>query len=109
MGRIMDTDLSVTPCATIVIGDAVTKPEALAAVAAAVGGWIERSGTARPFVRVGDEEWAEVEVPKFGEAPPLAIDVYSTRGLDEARERALHVMALLAQSTPWDIRPMFAA
>ena len=43
-------------------------------------------------------------MPGFGEAPPLAIDVYSTIGPDHARDRARIVASALAASTGWPVR-----
>ena len=45
---------------------------------------------------------------KFGEPPPLAIDVYSTVSDDHARLQALTLMATLEGYTGWSIRPDFA-
>lgn len=93
--------------ATLVVHEAITKLEALDAMAAALQVPIQRPGTSRPFVVVGEDSWAEVEIPKFGEAPPLSIDVYSANSAD-AEARALALMPLLASSTGWAISPMFA-
>jgi hypothetical protein len=93
-------------CATLVVDEEITKLDALDAVSDALQTPIQRAGTSSPFVTVG-EEWAEVEIPKFGEAPPLAIDVYSTRSLADAQTSALALMAQLAATTGWVIRPMF--
>lgn len=94
--------------ATLVVHEAITKLEALDAMAAALQVPIQRPGTSRPFVVVGEDSWAEVEIPKFGEAPPLSIDVYSANNAADAEARALALMAVLAASTGWAIRPMFA-
>jgi hypothetical protein len=100
-------------CATIVVMSAVTKLDALTIVALAVDRPIERQRTMRPFVPLagegyGDGAWVEIEIPKFGEPPPLAIDVYSTMSDDHARLQALTLMARLEQYTSWGIRPDFA-
>jgi hypothetical protein len=100
-------------CATIVVMSAVTKLDALAIVALAVDRPVERQRTMRPFVPlVGAARevtaWVEIEIPKFGEPPPLAIDVYSTVSDDHARLQALTLMARLEQHTGWSIRPDFA-
>jgi hypothetical protein len=99
-------------CATIVVMSAVTKLDALAIVALAVDRPVERQRTMRPFVpldepRDGRAAWVEIEIPKFGEPPPLAIDVYSTVSDDHARLQALTLMAQLEQYTGWSIRPDF--
>ena len=94
--------------ATLVVHEAITKLDALDAMAAALKVAIQRPGTSRPFVSVGEGEWAEIEIPKFGEAPPLSIDVYSVSSRADAEARALALMGQLATSTGWTIRPMFA-
>ena len=98
-------------CATIVVMSAVTKLDALAIVALAVDRPVERQRTMRPLVVLdgGDRDgaWVEIEIPKFGEPPPLAIDVYSTISDDHARLHALSLLAQLEQYTGWPIRPDF--
>lgn len=98
-------------CATIVVMSAVTKLDALAIVALAVDHPVERQKTMRPYVPLDGEyragAWVEIEIPKFGEPPPLAIDVYSTISDDHARLHALTLLAQLGQYTGWSIRPDF--
>lgn len=103
----LPTDSYGRHLATLVVGDAVTKLEALSAVARAADGEVEMAGTARPFVRVSPDAWVEIDIPKFGEPPPLAIDVYSTTGLAEARRHALALAGALARHTDWSIAPKF--
>ncbi|MGC5169701.1 hypothetical protein ACLQ2Q_03510 [Microbacterium sp. DT81.1] len=93
--------------ATLVVGDAVTKLDALAIVALTLDAAVENAGTARPFIRLSPSAWAEIEIPKFGEPPPLAIDVYSSSGLADARAQALALAAVLASSTAWAVTPRF--
>ncbi|HEX5858492.1 MAG TPA: hypothetical protein VFY91_10345 [Microbacterium sp.] len=95
--------------ATLVVGDAVTKLAALAVLALAVDAPVQNAGTARPFIRLSSDAWAEIEIPKFGEPPPLAIDVYSSAGLADARREALSVAAALSQNTAWTVTPKFGA
>ena len=110
---------AVEYCATIVVMSAVTKLDALAIVALAVDRPVERQRTMRPFVPLDGAghrsgagtrsgAWAEIEIPKFGEPPPLAIDVYSSVSDDHARLQALTLMARLEEHTGWNIRPDFA-
>lgn len=94
-------------CATLVIQTAVTKPEALAIVALVVDRPIQRQRTARPFVALDGGAWVEVEIPKFGEPPPLAIDVYSRRSGDHAKLSALSLLARLEDHTGWKVLPDF--
>ena len=100
-------------CATIVVMSAVTKLDALAIVALSVDRPVEQQRTMRPFVPLDGDgfssgAWVEIEIPKFGEPPPLAIDVYSSISDDHARLQALTLMARLEQYTGWGIRPDFA-
>ena len=94
-------------CATIVVRSAVTKLDALAIVALAVDRPVENQRTIRPLVHLADGAWVEIEIPKFGEPPPLAIDVYSTVSDDHARLQALTLTATLENYTGWSIRPNF--
>lgn len=99
-------------CATIVVMSAVTKLDALAIVALAVDRPVERQRTMRPVVVLDgadrDGAWVEIEIPKFGEPPPLAIDVYSTISDDHARLHALTLLGQLERYTGWRIRPDFS-
>ena len=95
--------------ATLVVGDAVTKLEALTVLARAVDSTVDGAGTARPRIRLSPDAWAEIEIPKFGEPPPLAIDVYSTIDVSDARRQALAVADALAEHTAWSITPKFAS
>ncbi|MGY6499199.1 MAG: hypothetical protein ACXIUP_13350 [Microcella sp.] len=95
-------------CATIVVQSPVTKLDALAIVALAVDAAVENQRTMRPFVPLTEGAWVEIEIPKFGEPPPLAIDVYSSVSHDHAALQALTLMARLEDYTGWTIRPDFA-
>ena len=110
--RLGDRRDPVEYCATIVVRSAVTKLDALAIVALAVDAPVQQQRTTRPYVELGAPidgrgAWVEIEIPKFGEPPPLAIDVYSTVSDDHARLQALTLMATLEGYTGWSIRPDF--
>lgn len=94
-------------CATIVVRSPVTKIDALAIVALAVDSPVREARTMRPYIELEGGARAEIEIPKFGEPPPLAIDVYSTVGHEHAVLEALSLMAALEQYTGWSIRPDF--
>lgn len=94
-------------CATLVVDEAITKLDALDVISATLGVPIQGQGSSTPTIAVADRAWAQIEIPKFGEAPPLAIDVYSTESGAGARAAALGLMARLRASTDWAIRPMF--
>lgn len=97
----------VEHCATIVVGNAVTKIDGLAVVALTAKSSVQNPRTSRPFVPLVEGAWAEIEIPKFGEPPPLAIDVYSTISGDHAKLQALSLMTALAPATGWNMRPDF--
>ena len=94
-------------CATIVVMSAVNKLGALAIVALAVDSLVEQQLTQRPWIPLGDNAWVEIEIPKFGEPPPLAIDVYSTLSDEHAKLTALTLITSLEAHTPWAARPDF--
>jgi hypothetical protein len=89
--------------ATIVAHAHVTKPEALEAVALAVGSTVQDAHSSHPFVPLSDGGRVEIEVPKFGEAPPLAIDVYDIRDDAHATAAATSLLEALVASTGWNV------
>ena len=93
--------------ATLVLRRAVTKPDALAMIALVTDRPVEGAGSVRPRVTLGEGAWAEVEIPKFGEPPPLAIDVYSELSDDHARLAALSLAAQLESQAGWTAVPDF--
>ncbi|MGD8193314.1 hypothetical protein ACEXQB_002325 [Herbiconiux sp. P18] len=94
-------------CATLVVRDAVTKLDALAIVALATDAVVADARTVRPRVVLPNGAWVEVEIPKFGEPPPLALDVYSELGDDHAKIAALALLARLEEQTAWTVKPDF--
>ncbi|MEI5583913.1 MULTISPECIES: hypothetical protein [unclassified Agromyces] len=95
-------------CATIVLRSPATRIDALAVIALVAESRVVGAGTVRARVPLAPGAWAEVELPRVGEPPPLAIDVYSTVGDDHARLTALGLLARLEASTAWSLRPDFA-
>lgn len=95
--------------ATLVAADAVDKLAALAVIARSVGAAVVGRGTARPTVPLRDGVWVEIDIPKFGEPPPLAIDVHSAAGIEHARREALALLAVLRRDTRWSLTPAFPA
>jgi hypothetical protein len=89
--------------ATIVADIHATKPEALGIIAAALDASVQGAHTASAFVALPGGGRIEVEIPKFGEAPPLAIDVHDPRGAAEARAAAQSLLELLTGSTAWPL------
>ncbi|TIH40085.1 hypothetical protein [Subtercola vilae] len=96
-------------CATIVLYQAISKLDALAVISLAVDAPVENAKLGMPRIALADGAWVEVELPKFGEPPPLALDVYSTVSTDQARLQALTLIAALRRQTAWDLRPDFGA
>ena len=97
----------VPACATLVIQVAVDKREALAVTARAAGSTIENPVSVRARVTLPGGAWAEIDIPKFGEPPPLAIDVYSTADVADARAAALSLAAALTEREGWTVHPDF--
>ncbi|WP_299090091.1 hypothetical protein [uncultured Microbacterium sp.] len=93
--------------ATLVVQVAITKIDALAVIALAADSPVLSPGSARPRVALDGGAWAEVDVPKFGEPPPLAIDVRSPLGLEHARLSALTLAAELEREAGWVVHPDF--
>ncbi|TAJ47989.1 MAG: hypothetical protein EPO52_07355 [Herbiconiux sp.] len=94
-------------CCTLIIQVAVTKLDALAIVALAVDRPISGAGSVHPFIELEGGARVEIEIPKFGEPPPLALDVYSTLSQDHAAMSALALLAALEAATSWAIKPDF--
>ncbi|MGX5680149.1 hypothetical protein [Schumannella luteola] len=93
--------------ATLVASAALSRVDALAVVALARDTHVEGAGTPRPRVALGGGAWVEVEIPKFGDPPPVALDVYSNRSDDHARLEALRLAADLERVAGWSIDPDF--
>ena len=93
--------------ATLVVQVAVTKLDALAVISLAVDSPVLAAGSARPRIDLAGGAWAEVDIPKFGEPPPLAIDVHSPLGLDHAQLSALELAAALEREAGWAVYPDF--
>ena len=89
--------------ATLVADNHATKPEALGIIAAALDATVQGAHTASAFVALPHGVRVEVEIPKFGEAPPLAIDVHDPRGEAEARSSAQSLLELLTEATAWPV------
>ncbi|TQK20306.1 hypothetical protein FBY40_2835 [Microbacterium sp. SLBN-154] len=93
--------------ATLVAADAVDKLAALAIIARATGSTVVGGGTARPRIPLRDGVWIEIEIPKFGEPPPLAIDVHATEGPAAARSEAIALRGILRSVTEWSVIAAF--
>ncbi|MFO7689319.1 MAG: hypothetical protein R6W83_01980 [Cryobacterium sp.] len=87
---------------TIIVAAAVTKPDALSAISRVLGSPV-RGAAAHPYVSLPGGGRVTVEVPKFGEAPPLAIDVFDPRSAADARAAAEALLQGLGDATGWPI------
>lgn len=89
--------------ATLVADVAVNKLDALAVIAAATDGRVVGARTPEAAVALPSGARVEIDIPKFGEPPPLTLDVVSTRDAFDALEQALHLRDLLVSTTGWPI------
>lgn len=94
-------------CATLVVHNAVNKIDALDSVALACASVVRDAGTPSPWIPLSEHTWIEMEIPKFGEPPPLAVDVFSDVSDDHAKVQALWVLEALETSTVWHVTPDF--
>lgn len=88
---------------TLVVDLPITKLDALDVIAFVSDAGIDDAGTAHPRVALGEDAWAEVQIPKFADPPPLAVDVCS--GVSPAVARG--AAALLAErliAVGWTVR-----
>jgi hypothetical protein len=87
---------------SLIVDAAVTRLDALDQVALAARSVVAERGTSRAHVLLDGGAIAAVDIPKFGEAPPLAIDVSAD---DDARARSAADALLLdlTTSTAWPI------
>jgi hypothetical protein len=89
---------------TLVVDMAITKLEALEVIAFVSDGVVENEGTAFPRVHVGKNAWAEVQIPRFADPPPVAIDVCSDASIEVARAEAARLADAL-ERVGWTLCP----
>ena len=95
-----DAPLHVT---TLVVDLPIGKIDALDVIAFVADGAVQDAGTASPRVALGATSWAEVEIPRFGDPPPLAIDVFSTESAEDA-ERSARRLGTALEGVGWSLR-----
>lgn len=100
-------DPTLGAVATLVVQVALNKIDALGVISLSADSPVLAAGSARPRIELDGGAWAEVDIPKFGEPPPLAIDVRSPLGLDHARLSALGLAAALEREAGWSVYPDF--
>lgn len=88
---------------TLVVDLPITKPDALETIAFACDGTVEHARTAYPRVSLSPGAWAEVQIPKFADPPPLAIDICSDESTEVARAAADRLKGAL-ENLGWRIR-----
>ena len=91
--------------ATLVVDMAVTKLDALEVLAFVADGSVQYAGTAYPRVALAPNVWAEVQIPKFADPPPLSIDIVSDVSEELALRHARLVGAAL-ERLEWRVRPI---
>lgn len=90
---------------TLVVDMPVTKLDALDVIAFAADSSVDFAGTAYPRVSLAPNAWAEVQIPKFADPPPIAIDVCSDASLELAQRHARRLAAAL-ERLEWRVRPL---
>ncbi|WP_207455685.1 hypothetical protein [Desertivibrio insolitus] len=93
--------------ATLVVDVALSRIDALAVIALAMDVPVTGAGTMDAHVRLPGGERAYVEIPRFGDPPPLAIDVVSDESEEAARTAALELRMLLSNTVGWEPRLTF--
>ena len=89
---------------TLVVDLPITKLDALDTIAYVADGEVEGAGTVHPRVWLSADVWAQVEIPKFADPPPLAIDVCSQISRDAAVFHARRLATAL-EAVGWSFRP----
>ncbi|MBI5160715.1 MAG: hypothetical protein HY996_04770 [Micrococcales bacterium] len=93
--------------ATLVVPVALSRVDALAVIALAVEGQVVGAFTPDAHVPLPDGARAYVEIPRFGDPPPFAIDVESEGGAGASRLAAEDLARRLRASTGWEIHQDF--
>ncbi len=88
---------------TLVVDMAITKLDALEVIAFVADGAVEHAGTAHPRVPLEPHVWAEVQIPRFADPPPLAVDVCSDASAARA-ERAARRLRTALERVGWRVR-----
>ncbi|KNY07532.1 hypothetical protein [Microbacterium sp. GCS4] len=73
---------------TLVVDLPITKLDALDTIAFVSDSAVADAHTAAPRVPLSSDAWAEVQIPRFADPPPLAIDVCSDASRTTARAAA---------------------
>lgn len=88
---------------TLVVDLPIAKPDALEVIAFVADSQVEHARTAFPRVSLAPDVWAEVQIPRFADPPPLAIDVCTDVSVDAARQAADR-LAVALHRVGWTVR-----
>ena len=94
---------NATFAVSIVVDMPITKLHALDVIAFVSDSAIADARTASPRVSLSPDAWAEVQIPRFADPPPIAIDVCSDASFDVARAAADRLADALVQ-VGWIVR-----
>ncbi|MBN9210880.1 MAG: hypothetical protein BGO45_03775 [Microbacterium sp. 71-36] len=89
---------------TLVVDMPIAKIDALDVIAFAADGGVDGARTSQPRVWLAPHAWAEVEIPKFADPPPFAIDVLSDVSGEIAWAQAHRLHAAL-ERLGWTVDP----
>ncbi|WQB71461.1 hypothetical protein T9R20_05725 [Microbacterium invictum] len=95
--------MEVVHVVSLVVNLPIAKPDALAVIALVSDGEVLDAGSADPRVWVSPRSWAMVDLPRFAEPPPFAVDVCSHEPA-AAREDARR-LAVALERVGWRIEP----
>jgi hypothetical protein len=87
---------------SLIVDAAITRVDALDAIARAARSVVTDRGASTARILLADGAIVTVDIPKFGEAPPLAIDVTSA-DRESARIAADELLFDLSTATDWPI------
>lgn len=90
---------------SLVVNLPIAKPDALDVIALVSDGEVSDPGSADPHVWVSPRSWAVVELPRFAEPPPFAINVCSTDSIAVAHADARRLAAAL-ERVGWRVEPL---
>lgn len=88
---------------TLVVDLPITKLDALEVIAFVSDGSVENAGTAFPRVLAGRNVWAEVQIPRCADPPPVAIHVCSDASVEVARVGAARLASAL-ELVGWSVQ-----
>lgn len=101
--------MSAQYLAALVCHESLTKRDALRQLRASLGYALRNADSANPVLTLSSSSWLTIEIPKFGEAPPLTLDVWSSESRDDAEAHALELSSQIAENLGWHVVPDFEA